>query len=71
VIREVQRVGRSRAAAEKALSEALHDRARIDAAAEIAPTTRLAAVAEVWFTDLSRQRLWSAVTRRQQRKGHP
>jgi integrase len=55
VIREVQRVGRSKAAAEKALSEALRDRARIDAAAEITPDTRLAAVAEVWFIDFSRQ----------------
>jgi integrase len=55
VIREVQRVGRSKAAAEKALSEALRDRARIDAAAEITPDTRLAAVAEVWFVDFGRQ----------------
>jgi integrase len=55
VIREVQRVGRSKAAAEKALSEALRDRSRIDAAADITPDTRIAAVAEVWFTDFSRQ----------------
>jgi hypothetical protein len=55
VIRVVPRVGKSKAAAEKALSEALRDRARVDAAAEIMPDTRLAAVAEIWFTDFSRQ----------------
>ena len=55
VVREVQRVGRSRAAAEKALSEALRDRARIDAGAEITPDAKLAVVAEVWFSDFERQ----------------
>ena len=48
-------MGRSKAAAEKALSEALRDRARTDAGAEITADTRLSIVAEAWFTDFSRQ----------------
>lgn len=55
VIREVQRVGRSKLAAETALSEALRDRARIDAHAEITADTKLAAVAESWYAGFSRK----------------
>lgn len=55
VIREVQRIGRSMAAAETELSKALRDRARIDADSEITPDTKLAAVAELWFTQFLRK----------------
>jgi integrase len=54
-IREVQRVGRSKALAERSLSEALRDRARVDASAEVTPDTRLAIIAELWFSQFQEQ----------------
>ncbi|MFC4942533.1 tyrosine recombinase XerC [Pseudonocardia sp. GCM10023141] len=55
VVRECERTGRSRAAAERALSTALRDRARIDAHAEVTADTKFAAVAELWFADFQRK----------------
>jgi integrase len=55
VIRECERTGRSAAAAERALGKALRDRARVDADADITAETRLAVVAEAWFTDFQRK----------------
>jgi hypothetical protein len=55
VVREVQRRGRSRAAAELALTEALRDRARVDAGAEITGTTMFTKVVESWYADFARK----------------
>src|SRR6476661_9187298 len=55
VVRECERTGRSAAAAERALGKALRDRARVDADADITAETRLAVVAEAWFTDFQRK----------------
>jgi hypothetical protein len=55
VVRECERTGRSRAAAERALAKALRDRARIDAGAEVSADTKFAAVAELWFSDFQRK----------------
>ena len=55
VVRECERTGRSRAAAERALGKALRDRARIDAGAEITGDTKLSVVAEAWWTDFQRK----------------
>ena len=54
-VREVQRVGWSKATAERALLEALRDRVRVDAEAEITGDTKLDAVAESWFADFERK----------------
>ena len=54
-VRECERTGRSGAAAERALATALRDRARIDAGAEITGDTKLAVVAEAWWTDFQRK----------------
>ena len=54
-VRQVERYGRTQGAARTALSTALRDRARVDAEAEITPDTKLAAVAEVWFSEFQRQ----------------
>ena len=54
-VRQVERYGRTQGAARTALSIALRDRARVDAEAEITPDTKLAAVAEAWFSEFQRQ----------------
>ncbi|HEY2700613.1 MAG TPA: site-specific integrase [Pseudonocardiaceae bacterium] len=52
VKRPVERVGKSETAARNRLKEALRDRGRVDAAAEITPRTKLSALAELWFSDV-------------------
>ena len=54
-VRQVERYGRTQGAARTALSTALRDRARVEAEAEITPDTKLAAVAETWFSEFQRQ----------------
>lgn len=53
VTREVERSGVSKAAAERALKEALRDRKRIDTTAEINPDTKINLVAESWWSVFS------------------
>jgi integrase len=53
VTRLVERFGPSKTAAERKLKEALRDRVRIDAEAEINPDTKLAVVAEAWWAVFS------------------
>ena len=43
----------TKAKAERALAEAVRDRARYDNGAEIRPDMRVAALAEAWFRDVS------------------
>ncbi|HJP73493.1 MAG TPA: tyrosine-type recombinase/integrase [Pseudonocardiaceae bacterium] len=52
VKRPVERVGKSETAARNRLKEALRDRGRIDATAEITPQTKLSALAELWFAEI-------------------
>jgi Phage integrase central domain len=54
-IREVQRHGKTRGAAEQSLRVALRDRARSEGDAEITSETRVSVLAEVWFRYLSEQ----------------
>lgn len=52
VTRPVERTGTTNAKAMARLKEALRDRGRIDASAEITKETKLKAVAELWFQDI-------------------
>jgi hypothetical protein len=52
VTRQVQRQAKTRGAAERALAAALRDRGRADAGTEITPDTKLAVLAEKWFSEL-------------------
>jgi integrase len=53
VTREVQRHGPTKAKAERALAEAIRDRARYDGGAEIKADMRVVTLAEAWFRDVS------------------
>jgi integrase len=53
VVRLVKRRGKSKAAAERALKEALTQRQAPGKASEITPYSTFAKVAELWFTDLA------------------
>ncbi len=52
VKRPVERIGKSETAARNRLKEALRDRGRIDAGAEITPQTKVSALAELWFAEI-------------------
>jgi integrase len=52
VTRPVERRGKSETQAANNLREALRDRARIDASAEITPETKISAICELWFADI-------------------
>jgi integrase len=54
-VREMERLGVSRSAAERALKEAFRDRAHVDAGPGITPDTRVRVLAEVWFASLEAQ----------------
>jgi len=49
----VQRHGPTKAKAERALAEAIRDRARYDGGAEIKADMRVVTLAEAWFRDVS------------------
>jgi hypothetical protein len=53
--RRVERHGRTKGAAERALRVALRDRVHVGAGAEITPDTKIAALAETWFAEISAQ----------------
>ena len=55
VTRRVERHGRTKSAAERALRVALRDRVHLGAKAEITPDTKIAALAETWFAEVSSQ----------------
>src|SRR5687768_8894674 len=50
--RQVERHGRTKAAAEAALRLALRDRARFDGGGDITPTARVSVLAKAWFASL-------------------
>ena len=52
VTRQVERVGRSDAAARNHVKEACRDRGRTDAAAEITRDTTVSALAELWLSEI-------------------
>ncbi len=52
VTRQVQRQAKTRGAAERALAVALRDRGRSGTGHEITPDTKMAVLAEKWFSDL-------------------
>ena len=52
VTRQVQRQAKSKGAAERALAVALRDRGRSGTGHEITPDTKMAVLAEKWFSDL-------------------
>jgi hypothetical protein len=54
-VRDVERWGKTRGAAEQSLRVALRDRSRSEGDAEISPETRIRVLAEVWFRYLSEQ----------------
>jgi integrase len=54
-VRDVERWGRTKGAAEQSLRLALRDRSRSEGDAEITPETRVRVLAEVWFRYLSEQ----------------
>jgi integrase len=54
-VRDVERWGRTKGAAERSLRVALRDRSRSEGDAEITPETRIRVLAEVWFRYLSDQ----------------
>jgi len=54
-VREIQRLARSKAAAERAVKEAFRDRTRSEAGTDITPETRVRELAEAWFVSLERQ----------------
>ena len=53
--RRVERHGRTKGAAELGLRVALRDRVHVGAGAEITPDTKIAALAETWFAEISAQ----------------
>ncbi len=55
VTRRVERHGRTKGSAERALRVALRDRVHVGAGAEITPDTKIAVLAEVWFAEISSQ----------------
>jgi integrase len=55
VTRRVERHGRTKGAAERALRLALRDRVHVGAEAEITPDTKIAGLAETWFAEISTQ----------------
>jgi integrase len=55
VARRVERHGRTKGAAERALRVALRDRVHVGAGAEITPDTKIAGLAETWFAEISAQ----------------
>src|SRR5215211_1861940 len=55
VTRRVERHGQTKGAAERALRLALRDRMHVGAEAEITPDTKIAALAEAWFAEISAQ----------------
>jgi integrase len=55
VTRRVERHGRTKGAAERALRMALRDRVHVGAEAEITPDTKIAGLAETWFAEISAQ----------------
>jgi hypothetical protein len=55
VTRRVERHGRTKGAAERALRVALRDRVHVGAEAEITPDTKIAGLAEIWFAEISAQ----------------
>jgi hypothetical protein len=54
-VREVERWGRTKGAAEQSLRVTLRDRSRSEGDSEITPETRVRVLAEVWFRYLSEQ----------------
>src|SRR3954453_10031616 len=52
VTRQVQRQAKTKGAAERALAVALRDRGRAGSGHEIAPDTKVAVLAEKWFSEL-------------------
>jgi hypothetical protein len=52
VTRQVERTGKSEAAARSRLREACRDRGRTDSAVEITPKTTVSALAEQWFAQV-------------------
>jgi hypothetical protein len=55
VTRRVERHGRTKGAAERALRMALRDRVHVGAEVEITPDTKIAGLAETWFAEISAQ----------------
>ncbi|HJQ87375.1 MAG TPA: tyrosine-type recombinase/integrase [Propionibacteriaceae bacterium] len=55
VTRRVERHGRTKGGAERALRMALRDRVHVGAEAEITPDTKIAGLAETWFAEISAQ----------------
>ena len=55
VTRRVERHGRTKGAAERALQIAMRDRMHVGAEAEITPDTKIAGLAETWFAEVSTQ----------------
>jgi Phage integrase, N-terminal SAM-like domain len=55
VTRRVERHGRTKGGAERALRMALRDRVLVGAEAEITSDTKIAGLAETWFTEISAQ----------------
>ena len=55
VTRRVEKHGRTKGSAERALRVALRDRVHVGAGAEITPDTKIAVLAEVWFAEISSQ----------------
>jgi integrase len=53
VVRAIERSGTTKNSAERALKEAVRDRVRVDATAEISPDTKLRIVAEAWWAGFS------------------
>src|SRR5262245_60596645 len=54
--RAVERTGRTKAAAERALREALRDRAYSGGDIDVTPDTKVAVVAEAWYRQYSQER---------------
>jgi hypothetical protein len=52
VSREIERVGRTKYAAENNLRQAIRDRARVSGGADITPGTRLSVLAQAWYASL-------------------
>ena len=53
--RRVEKHGRTKGSAERALRVALRDRVHVGGGAEITPDTKIAVLAEVWFAEISSQ----------------
>jgi hypothetical protein len=55
VTRRVEKHGRTKGSAERALRVALRDRVHVEAGAEITPDTKISVLGEVWFVGISSQ----------------